>query len=278
MGTITVTTSCIDFVAAWAAAMRRNPSRRSEAAEDCTFWQRYAAEYDARAEAAGTPSRCLRLVAGLLHPDDTLLDVGAGTGRFALPLAQHVRSVTALDRSAAMLELLRRKASLEGITNIRCLEADWPNAAVEPHDVVLAAWSLYRQFDLGAALAKLIAVTRRALVVFDGVGSDPPHRPLFERYFGGWSESELPNHLYVAGVLWQQGLLAEVRIVTETCTITGETASEVARQLAPLHTPPEVLTALARDLAPLLALHESGYCYSYQQAVGAVIWRAGAVR
>ncbi|MCX7791289.1 MAG: class I SAM-dependent methyltransferase [Chloroflexaceae bacterium] len=269
-----MSTSPIDFVAAWAAAMRRRPSKRLDPAEDRAFWQQYAAEYDVRAGSAGAVPRCLALVAGLLGPDDTLLDVGAGTGRFTLPLARHVRSVTALDQSAAMLDMLERKASLHGITNIRRVEADWPNASVEPHDVVLAAWSLYRQLDIGAALARLVAVTRRTLVVLDGVGNDPPHRPLFERYFGAWSESELPNHLYLAGALWQQGLLAEVRIVTETRIIAGETAHAIAGQLAPLNTPPEVVTALAYDLAPLLAPHEDGYRYVYQQAAGAVIWHA----
>jgi ubiquinone/menaquinone biosynthesis C-methylase UbiE len=39
----------------------------------------------------------LALIRGLLRPDDTLLDVGAGTGRFALPLASSVKQVTALD-------------------------------------------------------------------------------------------------------------------------------------------------------------------------------------
>lgn len=264
----------IDFVAAWAAAMRRRPSRRLDPAEDRAFWQQYAAEYDGHAGAAGTATRCLALLSSLVGPNDTLLDVGAGTGRFALPLARHVRSVTALDQSAAMLDLLQRKASLHSITNIHCIEAEWPSAAVEPHDVVLAAWSLYRQLDLGVALARLVAVTRRTLVVLDGVGGDPPHRPLFERYFGPWSESELPNHLYLAGALWQQGMLAEVQIVTETPTMIGETAYEVAAQLAPLNTPPEVVTALAYDLAPLLAPSEEGCCYVYQQAVGAVIWHA----
>lgn len=61
-----MSTPPIDFVTARTAAMRQRPSKRSKAVEDCAFWRCYAAEYDARAEAAGTSSRCLTLVVGLL--------------------------------------------------------------------------------------------------------------------------------------------------------------------------------------------------------------------
>jgi len=57
----------------------------------------------------------------------TVLDVGAGTGAFSIPLAQRGFAVTHVDFSSAMLALAREKA--EGLENMRFVEA---NAAALP--------------------------------------------------------------------------------------------------------------------------------------------------
>jgi len=101
----------IDFIAAWEASLRQRPNPRLDPAEDRAFWQQHAAQYDARAGRDATATQSLALIERLLRPDDTLLDVGAGTGRFAIPLARQVRRVTALDQSAAMLDVLAQKAA-----------------------------------------------------------------------------------------------------------------------------------------------------------------------
>jgi len=97
-------TSPVDFAAAWAASIQQRPGIRLDPAEDRAFWQSNAAHYDERVGASSTVDQTLALIRGLLRPDDTLLDVGAGTGRFALPLASSVKQVTTLDQSAVMLD------------------------------------------------------------------------------------------------------------------------------------------------------------------------------
>jgi SAM-dependent methyltransferase len=267
--------SLFDFAAVWAERMWRHPSERLDPAKDRAFWQEYAERYDERAGDTAAIAQTLAIIGGLLHPDDTLLDVGAGTGRFTLPLGARVRHVTALDQSSAMLYVLRRKAYARGITNITLLEADWQDAVVEPHDVVLAAWSLYRLVDLRATLEKMVTVTRRALVIVSGVGSSPPHRSLIEAICGKWTESLDPNHLLIAGTLWQMGLLADVRVVSETREIVGSTPYAVAQLLAP-DASPDALDALEEGLLPLLQRCENGWRYAYPQMVGIVVWLSGS--
>ncbi len=67
-------------------------------------------------------------------PGETWLDIGAGAGRFALPIALAVGpdgSVIAIDASPSMLEGLRAGMVEHGIPNIRVIEGRWPleNAA-----------------------------------------------------------------------------------------------------------------------------------------------------
>ncbi len=49
------------------------------------------------------------------HPGP-VLELGAGTGRIAIPLAKHGFSVTAVDLSRSMLETAKKKAAEEGLT------------------------------------------------------------------------------------------------------------------------------------------------------------------
>ena len=51
-------------------------------------------------------------------PGETLLDVGAGGGRFALPLALTCRTVTAVEPSPSMCSVLRQ-ALLGGVVKVR---------------------------------------------------------------------------------------------------------------------------------------------------------------
>ena len=66
----------------------------------------------------------------LVLPGDTWLDVGAGAGRFALPVARALDDsggeVIALDASPSMLEGLREIAEDYAIENVRTIEARWP--------------------------------------------------------------------------------------------------------------------------------------------------------
>ena len=62
-------------------------------------------------------------------PDDTWLDVGAGGGRYAFPLALAVREVIALDPSPAMVAALEDGVRAHDLANVRVVAGRWPDAA-----------------------------------------------------------------------------------------------------------------------------------------------------
>lgn len=61
--------------------------------------------------------------------DHVWLDIGAGAGRYALPLALAVREVIAVEPSPGMRQGLRAGMGEHGIGNIRIVEGSWPEAA-----------------------------------------------------------------------------------------------------------------------------------------------------
>ena len=70
------------------------------------------------------------------------LDIGAGAGRYALPLALVVREVIAVEPSAGMRGALRTGMGEHGISNVRVVAGSWPEAAERLGDLPAADVSM----------------------------------------------------------------------------------------------------------------------------------------
>lgn len=71
----------------------------------------------------------------------SILDIGAGTGTIAIPLAQKGAHVTAMDISEGMLAALNEDAKEQGITEkVRTHQSDWDSFPLtEKYDIVIAS-------------------------------------------------------------------------------------------------------------------------------------------
>ena len=113
--------------AAWAVRVRAHhdqTARVRETAEGGDFYAPVSRLFIA--DPRRTDDEVLDHLLSLARPDDTWLDIGAGAGRYALPLALRVRRVVALDPSPGMLEALDEQAAENGIANLRAIEGRWP--------------------------------------------------------------------------------------------------------------------------------------------------------
>ncbi len=104
------------------------------------FWtDQTAAWYRRAAERGDYAARVLEAIGPRLGFCRTALDVGAGCGALAIPLARRLRAVTALEPSPAMARELRRWTGEAGLGNIAVVEAAWGEGRVDVHDLVLCA-------------------------------------------------------------------------------------------------------------------------------------------
>ena len=94
-------------------------------------------------------------------PEATVVDIGAGTGAWAILAARYAASVTAIERSAAMLEIMRQNLVKTGTSNVRIVPGSWPDVEIEPHDYSLCSHAMYGAADLPGFIRKMVAVTRR---------------------------------------------------------------------------------------------------------------------
>ena len=142
-----------------------------------------------------------------LSPDLTVLDVGSGPGTLAIPLAGLVRSVTAVDYSAGMLDALNRKAEEKDIHNIRTIqgawEDDWQQLDVGVHDIAIASRSL-AVADLSLALRKLNDHARDYVFIADRI-SPTPFDPAAFAAIGRQFQSG-PDYIYTVNTLYAMGI------------------------------------------------------------------------
>ena len=163
-------------IAAWAArvgAHHAQSARVRETPGGGDFYAPVTGVFIADPRRADDP--VLELLLPLARPDDTWLDIGAGAGRYALPLALRVREVIALDPSPGMLAALADLAVEHGIANVRAIEARWPvdPAAGPPPagDVALIANLGYDVEAIGPFLDAMEAAAGRLCVAILADGS-----------------------------------------------------------------------------------------------------------
>src|SRR5215210_4699663 len=115
--------------AAWADRVHANREQAERLREDSPtgdFYAPVSALFVADPRRTGEPA--LDALRALTEPDDTWLDVGAGAGRYALPISLRVKEVIAVEPSASMRHALRTGIAEHGATNIGIVGAAWPDA------------------------------------------------------------------------------------------------------------------------------------------------------
>lgn len=151
-------------------------------------WRELARRLDSGVEQRRDP--ILDFVLERLSPGMTVLDIGAGVGRWTIPLAEAARSVTAVEPVPGMQDVLRERLAGHGTGNVEVVAQSWLEAEVEPHDFAVAAYSMYTSPDLVAFAEKMEAQATRfcglamRLPAADGIIGE-----LSERVHGDWHDS-----------------------------------------------------------------------------------------
>lgn len=165
-----------------------------------------------------------------LEPTMSVLDVGSGPGTLALPIAGKVSSVTAIDFSKGMLEVLNNLAADENITNIRTVhcawEDDWQEKGILPHDIAIASRAMGVQ-DLAAAIKKIDACARKFVFLSDRVGATPFDPEAFAAV--GRPFVAGPDYIYTVNILYSMGIHPNISILTLERELTFSSMEEALR-------------------------------------------------
>lgn len=172
----------MDAIETWGEIVRveHAQSDRARGVRPADTWSRLAPAF--KDDPHRTGDATVETLRTRLIPGETLLDVGAGGGRLALPLALTCRHVTAVEPSPSMCAVLRETADEYGIENVSIVEAGWIDASVEPADVALCSHVVYVVENIGPFVRKLNDHARRLVLAI--VFRSPPQ----SQTYGLWEQ------------------------------------------------------------------------------------------
>jgi SAM-dependent methyltransferase len=207
-----------DWLAVWRRMYddEREQAERASAPEfvhDADFWSSQAGRIAAAARQSSQPDGFMRFLLPRLQPDDRLLDIGAGTGRYEPTLARAVAEVSALEPSPAMRQRLEQRLAEERVAGVRVIAASWPEAQLSRCDVAITAHVLYGVREIGPFLLAMDAVARRGCFLLLAYRHPLSFISDFWQRFYGEPRLPLPGALECLSALYQLGIAAQLTLV-----------------------------------------------------------------
>lgn len=158
----------------------------------------------------------LEAIKGIIKPDFEVLDVGAGPGTLAIPLAKLVKKVTALDPSKGMIKVLEESAVAEGIGNIETVNETWQevdDAEIgERFDLVITSDVLWQFEDVGKQLMRIHDASRKYCCVILHAGmTDDLVSELWSKIMDKEYDFGI-DYIYIYNILYSKGIYANVGV------------------------------------------------------------------
>lgn len=176
------------------------------------FWKPYSDSF--RSDPHRIGDRLVERLAKTLTSSSTLIDVGGGGGRLALPLALRAKHVTVVDPSKSMIEVLINTAIESGISNYTVVNSDWQEANVRPASVTLCAHVLYGIEGIVPFVEKLDSSAIDQVIIL--IYTEAPQKQLssFWELVHGEERIDLPAMPELLRVLWEMGVFPDVEMLT----------------------------------------------------------------
>ncbi len=229
----------IDWNEVWKSRMKEN--RASSPGRDC------ARIWESRDAALRFWNMCRqeksRIDKTIWETDITaasrILDIGAGPGTLAIPFAQKVAHVTAVEPADGMCSVMREMMAEYGISNIDIVQKRWEDVDVArdlqgPYDVVIASFSLGME-DIRSAVEKMQQASSKYVYLYHFAGPtswDMQWQELWQKLHGkDYQPGPKSDVLY--NVLYQMGIYPHIRTFRLEHNQRYSTMEEAVATLAP---------------------------------------------
>lgn len=186
----------IKWLQLWDDALTNSPMKKRQRhtpEQQVERWNQRAKSFDANRQAQSkveTRQKVISLLSerGVLNKQARVLDVGAGSGAYAVLLAQRVGEVTAVEPADEMVRIFRSKIEADKITNIQIIQKTWQQIDLEKdnmkgqYDLVFA--SMTPGVSNAADLIKLIQASKKTCYMSTHLGLRWDHaKELWHRFF-----------------------------------------------------------------------------------------------
>ena len=240
---------------------------------DGIFWNTKAAENARASFTSELTEKQLALTAP--SAEKSILEIGPGTGRLTIPLAQRSRRVTAVDPSAVMLGHLKKRAAEEGVENLIYLNSAWEDLHAEmlpeTPDIILASYSLFMT-DMACQLKRMNDIAGEKVILF--VPGEPRASSGVRKIlYGTEAAAGRSDHVILFNLLHSLGIDANVEIITSHCRKEFDCAESAARDLAEFHSAPEhKMPGLIQYVRGRLKIENGKYIFKQKRKTAALWW------
>lgn len=196
--------------------------------DDASYWDKRSATFTTKD--APNPYVESFLELARIRPDETIFDMGCGTGALSVPLGARGHKVVAADFSQGMLSNMQQILDEQGVKTVfpkhMSWEDDWAAQGVRPGmvDVCIASRSIATA-NLKDSLLRLSDIARRRVCITLATGSSPHTDERLMNTIG--LQSVLGrDYLYAFNILANEGILPEVSYIVSSRTDTFDTFDE----------------------------------------------------
>jgi len=208
-----------------------------------------------------------------LNPEYTVLDIGSGPGRFAIPIAKRVKTVTAIDPSKGMLAYLQENMEKEDVKNVVCVNKRWEDIElgvdIEPHDVVIASYSL-GMFDVQEALAKIDAAAKRYVYLYTSAGrwmDEELGKAIYGERDLAWAD-----YIYLYNILHDMEIYANVEISDSEFEQQYNSLDEVVNYWKEVYNIPSEKKGILREHFSRMLVEDNGTLCLKRKSKSAMLW------
>ena len=157
--------------------------------------------------------RISKELVSIINAPFTLLEAGAGSGNFTLPLSGYAKMVFAVEPAFKMVNLLKERLDTQKIGNVRVQHSTWEGATFsEKYDVALFSHSIYFMDDIYSAVKKAKLHSDKVAIlsmVFDPNDIFSQVSKIVTRK----NYNYMPDYTVISGVCRQIGLMPEVKVI-----------------------------------------------------------------
>ena len=143
----------------------------------------------------------------------TLVDIGGGAGRLALPLSLSREAVTVVDSSKSMLLELQDSCEEAKIENVSSVFGLWEDAVIDIHEGALCSHVTYGIENIGKFLENVNQYASQRVVIIAFMKSPQAHLESLWREVHEEERVHLPGVPELMDVLWQLGIAPELNII-----------------------------------------------------------------
>ncbi len=216
----------------WAGRWRRLVEDREAAASkhrghsDPKYWDRRAPTF-ARST-AGRTEQFLEVLWPFITSRTTVIDVGAGAGRHAVPIAERAEWVTAVEPSEGM------RGHMPPLSNLTVIASNWEDAEVAPADVVICSHVIYGVADVVPFVEKMERAARERVVIMLREGPVPHPANILRDQMSAEPLPPITRFSDLFLVLIQMGITPDVKFISYPIVNRYASFDEAVADVVPL--------------------------------------------